>query len=252
MSSKTKKRIDFLVHELNFANSRSHAQALIMAGKGFVNDQKVTKPGTLFNPAISTIRVNQSKKFVSRGGEKLQHALDTFNIHISETIALDIGASTGGFTDCLLQNGSSKVYALDVGKNQLDYKLRINPKVVTMEGINARNPFGLDEKVDLITMDVSFISARLLLKNISTYLKSNGSIIWLLKPQFEAKKEEVGRRGLIKDYKTHSLIIGRLTNWLINNQFSIKNFTTSPIRGQTGNKEFFVHLKLSEYFLHDL
>ena len=120
MSSKTKKRIDFLVHELNFANSRSHAQALIMAGKVYVNDQKVTKPGTLFNPAISTIRVNQTKKFVSRGGEKLQHALDTFNIHITETIALDIGASTGGFTDCLLQNGSSKVYAVDVGKNQLD------------------------------------------------------------------------------------------------------------------------------------
>ena len=171
---------------------------------------------------------------------------------VSEFPTKNFATNSIGFWVAKTKNGSSKVYALDVGKNQLDYKLRINPKVVTMEGINARNPFGLDEKVDLITMDVSFISARLLLKNISTYLKSNGSIIWLLKPQFESKKEEVGRRGLIKDYKTHSLIIGRLTNWLINNQFSIKNFTTSPIRGQTGNKEFFVHLKLSEYFLHDL
>ncbi len=252
MTSKRKKRIDFLIHELNFANSRSQAQALIMAGKGYVNDQKVTKPGTLFDPSISTIKVNQSKKFVSRGGDKLQHALEVFHIETKESIALDVGSSTGGFTDCLLQNGSNKIYAVDVGKNQLDYKLRINPKVVCMEGINARNPFNLDEKVDLITMDVSFISARLLLKNISTHLKNNGSIIWLLKPQFEAKKEEVGRKGLIKDYQTHSLIIGRLTNWLINNQFAIKNFTSSPIKGQTGNREFLVHLQLSEYFLHDV
>ncbi len=252
MTSKRKKRIDFLIHELNFANSRSQAQALIMAGKVYVNDQKVTKPGTLFDPNISTIKVNQSKKFVSRGGDKLQHALEVFHIETKESIALDVGSSTGGFTDCLLQNGSNKIYAVDVGKNQLDYKLRINPKVVCMEGINARNPFNLDEKVDLITMDVSFISARLLLKNISTHLKNNGSIIWLLKPQFEAKKEEVGRKGLIKDYQTHSLIIGRLTNWLINNQFAIKNFTSSPIKGQTGNREFLVHLQLSEYFLHDV
>ena len=252
MTSKTKKRIDFLIHELNFANSRSHAQALIMAGKVYVNDQKVTNPGSLFNPDISTIRVSPSKKFVSRGGEKLQHALDTFHIHTMRTIALDIGASTGGFTDCLLQNGSSKIYSVDVGKNQLDYKMRINPKVVAMEGINARNPFHIEDEVDLITIDVSFISVRLLLKNISNHLKRNGSIIWLLKPQFEAKKEEVGKKGLIKNHQTHSLIIGRLTNWLINNQFTIKNFTESPIKGQTGNKEFLVHLKLSEYFLHDV
>ena len=252
MASKRKKRIDFLIHELNFANSRSHAQALIMAGKVYVNDQKITKPGTLFDPDISSIRVSQSKKFVSRGGEKLQHALDIFHIDATETIALDIGSSTGGFTDCLLQNGSSKVYAVDVGKNQLDYKLRINPRVVTMEGINARHPFDLDEKVDLITMDVSFISARLLLKSISCHLKNQGSIIWLLKPQFEAKKEEVGKKGLIKNYQTHSLIIGRLTNWLVNNQFTIKNITSSPIKGQTGNKEFLVHLKLNEYFQPDV
>jgi len=251
MPSKTKKRIDSLIYELNYANSRSHAQALIMAGKVYVNNQKITKPGVLINPNQVSILVKESKRFVSRGGEKLEFALNSFNIQPINKVILDIGASTGGFADCLLQNGASKIYAVDVGKNQLDYNLRINSKVIVMEGINARNSFVINEKVDLITMDVSFISARLLLKNISTHLKIGGSIVWLLKPQFEANREEVEKKGLITNYKTHSIIIGRLTKWLINNQFNIKNLALSPIKGQTGNKEFLVHLQLNDNFQHD-
>ncbi len=244
MNRTRKRRADLLLVERGLAESREKAQALIMAGVVYASGQKVTKPGALL-PSDTPLEVRESLPYVSRGGLKLAHALDTFGLCPSGMVALDVGASTGGFTHCLLQRGARKVYALDVGHGQLHYKLRQDPRVVVMEGVNARYPFQLPELVDLVTMDVSFISVTLVLPSVAEHLKPGGYIIVLVKPQFEARREEVGRGGVVRDPVIHAAVLGRIIAWAVNQGFRFRNLTPSPILGDAGNREFFLLLQKS-------
>jgi 23S rRNA (cytidine1920-2'-O)/16S rRNA (cytidine1409-2'-O)-methyltransferase len=235
----TKQRLDNLLVARELTETRNKAQALIMAGKVLVNDRVISKPGTLIDEA-ATISLKEQPKYVSRGGLKLAHALDEFKIDVSGFIALDIGASTGGFTDCLLQRGANKVYAVDVGYGQIEYKLRQDARVITMDRTNARYPFQLPEKTDLATIDVSFISVTKIIPVISTHLQPLSNIIVLLKPQFEAKRNEIGKGGIIRDTHVHTLVIARFVHWLVDNNYRFRRLTTSPVLGAEGNKEFLV------------
>jgi 23S rRNA (cytidine1920-2'-O)/16S rRNA (cytidine1409-2'-O)-methyltransferase len=235
----TKQRLDTALVARELTETRNKAQALIMAGKVLVNDRVISKPGTLIDEA-ATISLKEKPKHVSRGGLKLAHALDEFKIDVSGLIALDIGASTGGFTDCLLQRGADKVYAVDVGYGQIDYKLRQDTRVITMDRTNARYPFQLPEKVDLATIDVSFISVTKIIPAISTHLKPSSKIIILLKPQFEAERNEIGKGGIIRDPNVHTLVIARSVHWLVENNYRFRKLTTSPVLGAEGNREFLV------------
>ena len=237
-----KSRIDLLLIEHAFAESIKKAQALVMAGVVFVNGHRAPKPSTLVEGG-SSIEVRGKLEYVSRGGIKLAHALLQFGILGTDKVALDVGASTGGFTDCLIQRAVRHVYALDVGKGQIAYSIRQNPKVTVIEKVNARYPFSLPEQIDLATIDVAFISLTNILKSVSTHLKADGQILCLVKPHFEAKREEVGRGGIIKDSSLHATILGRIITWCTKNQFRVKNLTTSPITGEAGNKEFFLLLR---------
>ena len=224
--------------------SRAKAQALIMAGEVEVVGKAVIKPGTLVSEE-AVITILEPPPFVSRGGIKLEHALAQFHLDVSAKVAADIGASTGGFTDCLLQRGAKRVYAIDVGYGQLDYHLRRDSRVVVMERVNARYPISLPEKVDLATMDLSFISVKKVIPSIVELLKKDGYLLVLIKPQFEAKKTEVGRGGVIKEPLLHAMVLGRFINWVVEHNFRLKGLVASPIRGSSGNREFFVMLKLT-------
>jgi len=224
--------------------SRAKAQALIMAGEVAAAGKTVVKPGTLVAEEAA-INILQPPPFVSRGGIKLEHALDQFQLDVSEKVAADIGASTGGFTDCLLKRGASRVYAVDVGYGQLDYCLRQDSRVVVMERLNARYPFTLPEKIDLATIDLSFISVKKVLPTVAKLLKDNGYLLVLIKPQFEAERREVGRGGVIKDSLVHARVLGRFITWVVEHDFGLKGLVASPILGASGNKEFFVLLKLT-------
>ena len=237
-----KLRIDNLLVSRGLTESRAKAQALIMAGEVTVNSKLVTKSGTLV-PEDAEISLRQPPPFVSRGGLKLDYALEQFQLDVSGKIAADIGASTGGFTDCLLKHGAKKVYAIDVGYGQLDYRLRQDKRVVVMEEINARFPLSLPEKVDLATIDLSFISVEKVIPSVAAVLKDEGYLVILLKPQFEAKRKEVGKGGIIKDEAIHALVIGRFVNWLTDNGFQLGGLIASPILGASGNREFLILLK---------
>jgi len=175
---------------------------------------------------------------------KLDYALVQFQIDVSSKVVADIGASTGGFTDCLLQRGASRVYAIDVGYGQLDYRLRQDPRVVVMERVNARYPIPLPEKVELVTIDLSFISAEKVIPSVAKLLESSGYLLVLFKPQFEARRGEVGKRGVIKQAIVHARVLGRFITWLTKHDFRLRGLVTSPILGASGNKEFFVLLRL--------
>lgn len=224
--------------------SRAKAQALIMAGEVVVVGKEIIKPGTLVSEE-AVINILEPPPFVSRGGIKLVHALDQFQIDVSAKVAADIGASTGGFTDCLLQHGAKRVYAIDVGYGQLDYRLRRDSRVVVMERVNARYPISLPEQIDLATMDLSFISVKKVIPSIAELLKEDGYLLVLIKPQFEAKKSEVGRGGVIKEPEVHAVVLGRFITWVVEHNFRLKGLVESPIRGSSGNREFFVLLKLT-------
>jgi 23S rRNA (cytidine1920-2'-O)/16S rRNA (cytidine1409-2'-O)-methyltransferase len=241
MPKTPKQRIDTLLFSRGLAETRSKAQAMLMAGEVLVNGQAVLKAGTLV-PEDAEITVAQPPPYVSRGGLKLEHALNEFKLDVSGKTAADIGASTGGFTDCLLQNGAIKVYAVDVGTAQLDYRLRKDPRVVVLEGVNARFSLPLPEKVDLVTMDLSFISVEKVLPPTRANLKEEGLIVVLIKPQFEARREEVGKGGIIKDPEVHAKVLGRFILWVVDNGFRLLNLTASPILGTSGNREFLVLL----------
>lgn len=230
--------------EKGLAESRAKSQALVMAGEVEVDGKVVLKPGTLI-PEEASITVLKPPRYVSRGGIKLEYALDQFKLDVRNKVAVDIGASTGGFTDCLLKRGASRVYAVDVGYGQLDYRLRQDPRVVVMEGVNARYPISLPEKVDLATIDISFISVEKVIPPVVGLLKEDGYLVVLVKPQFEARREEVGRGGLIKDPLLHATILGRFVAWVVEHKLRLKGLIASPIRGASGNKEFFVLLKLT-------
>lgn len=228
--------------EKGLVASRAKAQALIMAGEVAVDGKPVVKAGTLVN-AEETITVREPPPFVGRGGIKLEYALDQFQIDVANSVVADIGASTGGFTDCLLQRGTSRVYAVDVGYGQLDYRLRRDARVVVMDRVNARYPLTLPEKIDMATIDVAFISVKKVIPSVAGLLKKGGHLLVLIKPQFEAKREEVGKGGVIKDPLVHARVLGRFIAWLGEQDFRLKGLVASPVLGASGNKEFFVLLK---------
>jgi 23S rRNA (cytidine1920-2'-O)/16S rRNA (cytidine1409-2'-O)-methyltransferase len=244
ITSVAKRRIDSLLVEKGLAGSRTKAQALVMAGEVAVGGKAVTKAGALVAEEAE-ITVLQPPPFVSRGGIKLTHALDQFKLDVSAKVAADIGASTGGFTDCLLQRGAKRVYAIDVGYGQLDYRLRQDKRVVVMERVNARYPVSLPEKVDLVTVDLSFISVEKVIPSVVQLLKDGGYLVVLLKPQFEARRSEVGKGGVIKKPLVHARVLGRFIAWVVGHGFRLGGLVASPILGAEGNMEFFLLLRLA-------
>ncbi len=238
----TKRRIDSLLIDRELVESRAKAQALIMAGEVVVEGKAGIKPGTLVSDEAA-ITILEPPPFVSRGGIKLSYALDQFQLDVASKVVADIGASTGGFTDCLLQRGASRVYAIDVGYGQLDYRLRQDSRVVVMERVNARYPLSLPEKVDLVTIDLSFISVEKVIPSVAKLLKGDGYIVVLIKPQFEARRGEVGKGGVIRQPIVHARVLGRFIIWMIEHSFRLGGLVASPILGASGNKEFFVLLK---------
>lgn len=236
-----KQRIDLLLVERGLAESREKAQAAILAGAVWVDDRPVRKPGERVS-TTAAIKLTAGPRYVSRGGDKLEHALRYFNLDVQGLVCLDVGASTGGFTDCLLQHGAARVYAVDVGYGQLDYRLRHDPRVVVMERVNARNLPDLPEPIDLATIDVSFISLQKVVPAVVRQLRPGARIVALLKPQFEARREEVGKGGVVKDPQVHAAVIARFTSWAITRRLWVLGLTTSPLLGPAGNKEFLLLL----------
>jgi len=230
--------------ERELAESRAKAQALIMAGEVLVDGKAVAKAGTLVAEE-AVITVIEPPPFVGRGGIKLDYALDRFQLDVSSKVVADVGASTGGFTDCLLKRGVSRVYAIDVGYGQLDYRLRQDSRVVVMERVNARYPISLPEKVDLATIDVSFISVEKVIPSVAQLVKEGGYLLVLIKPQFEARRKEVGKGGVIKQPGVHARVLGRFIAWVIEHSFRLGGLIASPILGASGNREIFVLLKLT-------
>jgi 23S rRNA (cytidine1920-2'-O)/16S rRNA (cytidine1409-2'-O)-methyltransferase len=216
---------------------------MVMAGEVMVEGTAVTQAGTLVNEEAA-ITIVAPPPFVSRGGIKLVYALDQFQLDVSDKVAADIGASTGGFTDCLLQRGARRVYAIDVGRGQLDYRLRRDPRVVVVEGANARYPLALPEKVDLATIDVSFISVEKVIPPVAQLVKDGGYLVVLIKPQFEARRREVGKGGIIRDPLIHARVLGRFVAWLTGQKLRLIGLIPSPLLGASGNREFFVVLRL--------
>lgn len=233
-----KERIDKLLVDKGLVESREKAQALIMSGAVFVNNQKIDKPGTKV-PTDTNIYIKEKMPYVSRGGFKLEKGLKVFNLDVKDKICLDIGSSTGGFTDCLLQNGAKKVYAVDVGKNQLHEKLRADSGVISIEEFNARylTENEIPEKIDILVCDVSFISITKILPNICNLLKEDFKGIILIKPQFELSKKEV-KDGVVRDKELHFKAIKSVIESLMQSCYCIRNLDFSPIKGPEGNIEF--------------
>jgi len=238
-------RADRLLFERGLADSRERAQALIMEGVVYTPSGRVLKAGSTL-PEDVELEVKGRLPFVSRGGVKLSHALDQFRLDVGGLTVLDVGASTGGFTDCLLQRDARRVYAVDVGHGQMDYGLRQDERVTVMEKTNSRHPFELSEQVDLIVMDVSFISISMVIPEAVKHLKSGRYVVSLVKPQFEAKKSQVGRGGVIKDPKVHAGVLGKTVNWAVGEGLRVRDMCRSPIQGDAGNREFFILLQKPE------
>lgn len=239
-----RRRVDSLLVELGLVESRAKAQALIMAGKVVVKGKTSLKPGTLVDET-AVISLVEPPPFVSRGGIKLDYALDQFQFDVADRVVADIGASTGGFTDCLIKRGARRVYAIDVGYGQLDYRLRQDPRVVVMDRVNARYPLSLPEKVDMATIDLSFISVEKVIPSVAKLVKDSGYLLVLIKPQFEARREEVGKGGVVKQPVVHARVLGRFILWAVEYGLRLGGLIASPILGASGNKEFFVLLKLT-------
>lgn len=239
-----KRRLDLLMLERGLVDSRERARVAVMAGSVLVDERPAVKPASLVDEYAS-LRLLAKPRFASRGGEKLEHALNVFGVDVAGFVATDIGASTGGFTDCLLQHGASRVYAVDVGRGQLDIRLRQDPRVKVMEGVNARYLETLPEPVDLVTADVAFISLRQVLPSAKHLLRPRGSVVALFKPQFEATRREVGKGGVIRDPQMHARLIGRFAAWCVKNGLRVVGLTASPLLGPAGNREFFFHLRES-------
>ena len=219
--------------------SRSLAQALVREGRVFTGSTRVETPGQLL-AADAPLRLSERPRYVSRGGDKLAGALAGFALDVAGMAVLDVGASTGGFTDCVLQAGARRVYAVDVGRGQLATRLRDDARVVSMERTNARDPFALPETVDLIVADVSFISLRTVLPGVMGHLRPGGHLLVLVKPQFEAGRAKVGRGGVVRDPKTHAGVVGGFCLWAIGRGLRLIGVRPSPLTGDAGNREFFV------------
>jgi 23S rRNA (cytidine1920-2'-O)/16S rRNA (cytidine1409-2'-O)-methyltransferase len=240
-----KARLDLLLVERGLAATRERARAMILAGQVTVDGQMVAKAGTAIPTDAAVALTSPDHPYVGRGGIKLAHALDVFRVPVAGRHALDIGASTGGFTDVLLQRGALTVTAVDVGRGQLDWRLRTDPRVVVREGVNARalQPRDVLQPVDVATIDVAFISLRHIFPALPPLLAPAADVVALVKPQFEAGREEVGKGGLVTDPRVHDLVIASVTEAATSAGFERIAMTPSPILGATGNREFFLHLK---------
>ena len=246
---KVKKRLDVLLTERGHADSRTKAQAIIMSGQVYVNGQKADKPGVSYEETVDIeVRESHTCPYVSRGGLKLEKALRDFGVKPVDYVCSDSGASTGGFTDCLLQQGARKVFAIDVGYGQLDWKIRSDPRVVVMERTNVRyvTPEQLGEPLDLSVVDVSFISLKIVLPVIKTFLKPTGQVLCLIKPQFEAGKEKVGKKGVVRDPAVHKEVLDGFVELAASLGMTILGLTFSPVKGPEGNIEFLGHLTLED------
>ena len=230
------------------AESREKAKALIMAGQGYLNGQKELKAGASVKPD-DEIEVRGSRNpFVSRGGLKLQKAAEKFDIDLNDCVCMDIGASTGGFTDCMLSHGAKKVYSIDVGYGQLAWKLRTDERVVNMERTNFRyvTHEQIPEDIDFASVDVSFISLKIILPVLRELLKSDGQAVCLIKPQFEAGREKIGKKGVVRDPQVHIEVVENTVAFALERGFDVKNLDFSPIKGPEGNIEYLMHIEKSE------
>lgn len=244
-----KERLDVLLVQQGYAASREKAKAVIMAGNVFVNGQREDKAGTVFDSTKSRIEIKGSSlKYVSRGGLKLEKAITSFNLVLENKICMDIGASTGGFTDCMLQNGAKKVYAIDVGHGQLDWKLRNDSRVVCMEKTNFRymRPQDIEEIPDFATVDVSFISLTRILLPARNILAQGGEMVCLIKPQFEAGREKVGKKGVVREPEIHKEVVAKVIDYVDLLGFEWLGLDYSPIRGPEGNIEYLLHIRKRE------
>ena len=246
---KIKKRLDVLLVERLYAETRSKAQAIIMSGNVYVNGQNADKPGTSFEETVEIEVRGAVCPYVSHGGLKLEKALRDFGVKPEGFVCSDSGASTGGFTDCLLQQGASKVFAIDVGYGELNWKIRNDPRVVVMERTNIRyvTPEDLGEPLDLSVIDVSFIGLELVLPTIRNLLKpGQGQVLCLIKPQFEAGRENIGKNGVVRDPKIHQMVLDKFVTLVQGLGFTILGLTFSPVKGPAGNIEFLGHLTLAD------
>ena len=243
-----KKRLDILLVEQGLADSREKAKAIIMSGIVYVDNEKEDKAGSTFEETAKIEVRGKTLPYVSRGGLKLEKAMKSFPISLEESICMDVGASTGGFTDCMLQNGAKQVFAVDVGHGQLDWKLRNDPRVVCMEKTNIRyvtkDQIG-DVELDFASIDVSFISLTKVLPPVYEMLKENGEVVALIKPQFEAGREKVGKKGVVRDRNVHKEVIEKILDYAPTAGFTVLGLTFSPVKGPEGNIEYLVWLRKS-------
>lgn len=239
-----KKRADIILFEKGLVDSREKAKRIIMEGSVFIGTQRIDKPGEKLDENVEIYIKDNPIKYVSRGGLKLEKAIELFNLDLNNKVSMDIGASTGGFTHCMLMNGANKVFAIDVGYGQLDWNLRNDPRVIVMERTNIRNVTleDIGETIDFISIDVSFISLKLVLPVVKSLLRDKGEVIALVKPQFEAGREKVGKKGIVRDENTHIQVLEDIINFSKELGFGIKGLTYSPITGATGNIEFLMYL----------
>lgn len=240
-----KERLDVILVSQGLATSREKAKAVIMAGQVYVNGQKEDKAGSMFAPDVKIEVRGHALPYVSRGGLKLEKAMKTFPITLQELVCMDIGASTGGFTDCMLQNGAKKVFAVDVGYGQLDWKLRNDPRVVCMEKTNIRYvlPEDIGEPAAFASIDVSFISLTKVLLPVRNLLAGDGEIVCLIKPQFEAGREKVGKKGVVREKETHMEVVHTVMDFALSIGFGVLGLAFSPIKGPEGNIEYLLYLQ---------
>ena len=243
-----KKRLDILVYEKGFTDSREKAKAIIMSGQVYVDNQKADKCGTSYDENVKIEVRGNTQKYVSRGGLKLEKAIDNFDFDLKDKITMDIGASTGGFTDCMLQNGAKKVYSIDVGYGQLAWKLRNDPRVVNLERTNMRKVTReqVPDEIDFFSVDVSFISLKLILPVARQLMSENAQAVCLIKPQFEAGREKVGKKGVVRDKSVHEEVVNNIISFALSNGFSVLDLEYSPIKGPEGNIEYLVHIKKTD------
>lgn len=243
-----KLRLDSAVFELGISESREKAKALIMAGQIYVNGMKAIKPGVTVNSSDKIELRGNTLPYVSRGGLKLEKAMEVFPITLKDKVCMDIGASTGGFTDCMLQNGAVKVYSIDVGYGQLAWKLRSDSRVVNLERTNFRYVTNeqIPESIDFASIDVSFISLKLIFPALMPLLKTDGECVCLVKPQFEAGKDKVGKKGVVRERATHIEVIKNVIGYASDNGFSVLNLDFSPVKGPEGNIEYLLYIKKTD------
>ncbi|MFR7855512.1 MAG: TlyA family RNA methyltransferase [Acutalibacteraceae bacterium] len=250
----TKKRLDAAVFEQGFCDSREKAKTLIMAGVVYVNNQKADKPGMQIKDDDSIEVRSNPLKYVSRGGLKLEKAISSFDIKLDGLVCADIGASTGGFTDCMLQNGAKKVYSIDVGYGQLAWKLRTDPRVVNMERTNFRyvTKEQVPDELSFASVDVSFISLSLIVPVMRTLMRNDAYAVCLIKPQFEAGRDKIGKKGVVRDKSVHIEVVDNIIGMMLNNGFSVSGLDYSPVKGPEGNIEYLILVQKSDQPVNNL